>query len=313
MNKLNINRERKMILILALIVVVVFASFAALKLKAQSAEAIQVDNSSPLRISSSPLEIEISVQGEDFTLVKNDGRWACKEKEPLSLAYPKIAFMVETLRSLEAERVLEYAKVKDGQCGFDEPSAVLDVKLEDGRKKYFIGAYNSVLEEYYVRVEGSENVFLVSADSVALLNRSLKQLVAAPDITDVGIGDIDTIDVQYNETIRLTRSDSGFSVEQDGEKFEVSEYRASQICSAINSAKYSCKEYETTPSLERLYGLKEPAAEISLGTANGETYVLKLSEASDGKHYAIQTGNDVIYQIDGDYYGEILSRLKFDR
>lgn len=308
MSEWNI-KEKRIILILLLIIFLVFGIFFALKMQEIDAEKTANDVLTPLKISSLPTEFDVRTETERFQLKQINGEWVCSEREDLKLSYSKIAFMIETLKTLDAERIIEDETLLPIQCGLENPATVLEVIGVNGKKTYEIGDYNSVLDEYYVCVDDCTDIFMISADSIKLLNRSLMQLVDKPEITQLQINDISEILIETDEIYNLKRNEEGFVFEKNDDEFILSEYQTMNIYAAINSATYSCVVYDATAEMKSKYGLTHSVASITVKTEDGRSYKLKLAEAEDGKHYVSQNNDDVIYLIDDVYYEELLRRM----
>ena len=268
------------------------------------------ENADILKISSIPSKLEITLGSENFQLVQNNNQWTCREYDGLKLSYSKIAFMIETLRSLEAERILQNsAAVK--KYGLEKPSAIIKACTGSRVQTYYIGDYNSILNEYYVKTDDSDDIFLVRAENIRLLNRSLRQLVDVPEITRLQTNEITEITAEQGKKYSMERVQSGFLAKYDGRTTLISDYKAMKVYAAINSATYDCQVYDASENMKKSYGFDHPAATIKVKIQNGDVHTLKLAE-SKGQYYANENDTAVIYQIDENYYSEILKRTRFE-
>jgi hypothetical protein len=117
------------------------------------------------------------------------GEWRIESPEPHKADIIAVGEWIGTLRTLEAERVLEASPDSEANFGLDAP--MLTIELEDGgqRRTLEIGAMNPAGSARYARVSGATKLYLLSTSSVSTLNKSIGELrqKRALDTTDFAV------------------------------------------------------------------------------------------------------------------------------
>ncbi len=198
------------------------------------------------------------------------------------------------------------------EFGFDEPTAVIKVYVDNQITEYQVGAYNSTLREYYVKTSGSSEVYLVSSDTAGLVIRSLERYVDKPLIANVDTSQIAEIEIEHDESIRIKKNGESFDMSLDGKKSTLSEYKTLNIYSVLNSASYSCCDIDATTKEKKQYGLDEPVLIFGVKMDSGELYELKISKDGDGSYYANENDEPVVYQLDESTFETIWERTHPD-
>ena len=120
---------------------------------------------------------------EPLHFEKKDGVWICTEDEELELEQTYPEGIVDTFASLTATRRMDEIDAL-ADYGLEEPSYVISLQPADGKVKkeltLLIG--NSTGDEYYLQIEGQEDVvYTVASSAVGNLDHSLADMEKAED------------------------------------------------------------------------------------------------------------------------------------
>lgn len=105
-------------------------------------------------------EIRGTCVGGSFDVVRRDGMWSYADS-PDTLDTGRVSRMESLLISIPAERELE--QVEDlSVYGLENPQLTIELTFEDGSENTLnIGFYNSMIDQYYLRVDDSRTVYTV--------------------------------------------------------------------------------------------------------------------------------------------------------
>lgn len=101
---------------------------------------------------------------ETVSLIKGDEGWSAVNAAATELDQDAISSLLSNVLNIQAE--LQIDEVADfSQYGFDDPLATVTLKLQDDTVcEIVFGHYNEITAQYYLRLEGSNTVYVLSTN-----------------------------------------------------------------------------------------------------------------------------------------------------
>lgn len=232
---------------------------------------------------------------------KDDGTWKWVDNE----GFPLDATCIETLLTTLAEpgdtlTLLETA-VDPADCGLDDPERYLTFTVGEEITTLYFGDQKD--ESWYMRTEGTEEIYLVSNQLVSMMDISVYDMAVLPVLPELTRDNLSTITItEYGEissTVRVTKSADGWLM---GSK-TLDEDAIAEIETALAEFGFDkCFNYDPSPDAAPLCGLDEPTARITLsyvntvGTDTDLTVTLGLLR-EDGFYYATLNDDTTVYLL----------------
>lgn len=117
--------------------------------------------------------------GDEKISVKKDASgWELEADSEVTLDGSAIDKLAESIADLEASSVITKEEQTD-DYGFDNPNAELVVVTETADTTYTFGVLNSVTGEYYLKVTGSDNIFMVAEEFVENFEKGIDDIRAS--------------------------------------------------------------------------------------------------------------------------------------
>ncbi len=249
---------------------------------------------------------------ETYSLTRSGSTWYCVEDEDVSLNQSTISTMNTTFKDFEATRIIEDGNQYLAEFGLDDPQYIFTKQQEDGVTVYLVGNYNASLNEYYVMIEGTSQVYLISKSKMDKCTYALIEMIASPELSSVDSSSIQEIIVDGTEGgFRAYRSDDIFIFEsEDGEIHESNSYSALNIYYGLKNLDYeTCFTYHATGDDLSACGMDTPLIEVTIvyndSDENSCEYVVKIAQGEDGNYYVVSGNEDVIYQLSTDDFDTI--------
>ncbi|MBO5209232.1 MAG: DUF4340 domain-containing protein [Lachnospiraceae bacterium] len=109
-------------------------------------------------------EFSFTGGSETISLIKSDSGWSAVADETTQLDQDTVSSLLSNVLNIQAEIQIE--DVTDfSQYGFDDPLATVTLKLQDDTVYEIIfGHYNEVTAQYYLRLDGSNTVYVLSTN-----------------------------------------------------------------------------------------------------------------------------------------------------
>lgn len=216
----------------------------------------------------------------------------------------KLTALVYGLAHMDAAGTV--APAADDRYGFAAPSAQASLLLADGAVRLTLGRACPVGEAYYLRTDQSEEVYLVSAQSAALLLQGvddLRDLRLYPALNGADLTGLQAILLEHGgDAIELQRlqtdtASAFFGLVQpvvsvpDWEKV----YR--QLLSPLVllcPRRFVAQGEDLAP-----YGLDEPEYTLTL-LLNGETYRCAFTRKDPDTYYCTRLGSGLVSEVDAE-------------
>lgn len=296
--------------VLAVLALVVYGIFIGITLMQKGEAETEQFYYDQLLLPDSPDVIRVEHGTDCYELKKNGAQWVYTEDTDLPVSRVDVTFMNTTLRELVPERMIPDGEDYFHEFGLDQPSTIITMTVDGMEKVYRIGDYNPVLGEFYLSVDDSNCVYLLSIENTALINRSLLDLVADPYATDLDAASILAFGIKRGDDVYMAvHEDGAFTVTvSDGSSFQCSEYRVLNISSGFSAAEYSCSYINADEAEMEACGLAEPVLFTEIIMTDGSSLQLAVGEGSDGSYYMNENGGDTIYRIETSYFERLMER-----
>lgn len=120
---------------------------------------------------------------ETLEFVKEDETWYYSADKTLNIDQDAVNTMLTTASSLTAEsEVSDYEDLSE--YGMDTPSNTITLTTADGTITLNIGSENSILSQYYVMLNDSDNLYLVANTIGTTFQKALTDLIVVEDTTE---------------------------------------------------------------------------------------------------------------------------------
>ena len=309
----RIRQEIRIIVILAVLAAVVYGAFAGITLAHKNETETNQIYYNQLLLPDSPDIIRVEHGSDCYELKKENAQWIYTEDTDLPISRVDVTFMNTTLKELVPERIITDGGDYFSEFGLNQPSTIITMYVDGVEKVYRIGNYNSVLGEFYLSVDESSCVYLISVENTALINRSLLDLVADPYATDLDASEILAFGVKRKDgEYMAVHEDGAFTVATGDESFQCSEYRVLNISSGFSAAEYSCSYINAGEAELEACGLTDPVLMVEIIMADGSVLQLAAGEGNDGSYYLNENGGDTIYKIGTSYFERLMERTSLE-
>ena len=312
MAKKREQHEIKIIIILAILSVIIFGltfGIRAIQAHQQDATQVYIDNAT---MTQAPYSLEVTDDTEPFTLTKTDKTWSCENDPEIRVSSLRITMMRTVLKYFQPVRIITDAEDRWSEFGLDHPQRVMTLTSDEKKNTYLIGDYNPILDEYYMVLEGQDDVvFLMSSEDMKDFNLALLGYVNQPEAADLESKDLRAIRVKTpEESFDIDMSSGNYKVDTGSETFEAGQYLVLNILSTFTSNTYRCVGHQVTDAELAQYDLADPEYTVTFTDKDGKEYLMDVSAADDGKYYARENRNGVVYQIEPRTYENLIERTR---
>lgn len=122
------------------------------------------------------IRITYNYEGETYTFEKEEGVWYYAPDHSLEVTQMFVSSMAGIVGPLKAEQSI--SNVSDmAQYGLAENVRTIRFETETDSYTFEVGAYNSILDVYYMRKPSDTTVYVVSSLTVTAFDKSLDDVV----------------------------------------------------------------------------------------------------------------------------------------
>lgn len=290
------SKKTKRLIILAAVLVVLLAVYLVVYLAGQKKEkqdahdADVAENGFVIREMKEDEIVGFSYQhvGDEnyddtqYIFSKQGDTWYYKDDLNFPVNQEIAAMRVEELSKVYAKRLLEETDENFAAYGLDAPKLIISVT--DGKETitYNLGNYNESTADYYMNIEGTNEVYTVDPTLWVGFSMGLYDMVQMetfPEIQDDHITDLiietekDTLTFDFE--ITGTQEDAAnntvknvgdwYIIDSEGERVRANNSKVSALVSAIIGTEYVQEVNYNCPDEEMAaYGLDDPAVKITV-------------------------------------------------
>jgi len=294
------KHELKIIVILAVLCAVVYAAAAGLLVLNKEAED---PAAAALNLPDVARTIEISTDGDSFTLMREGTHWHCVQRQDTPVNSVMISIMASTFNDLDAERTIAPEKVNKAGFGLAEPAYTIKACGSTGVEKiWHVGSYNDLLGQYYVQVEGDDQTYLIEKSSMVKVMKNFLNIVETPRFNDLTASAVKEYKI-YNgaQNYRIFPEGEIYRFEVDGKIYDGDKYSAENIFYALKNIDFdNCVSYTADEEDLASYGLDDPDITIEMQVEDEkvkETILCKIAKNEDGTAYVNVRENGIVYLI----------------
>lgn len=233
------NQPKQFIIMLAALAVLVGGFFLLRAYNDRQAEAEEETENDTIVIvdgdSDDVTGLSYVYDGVTYTFEKEDDTWYYADDHSVNLTQATINTMISRALPLEAEQVITDVTDYD-QYGLADPERSITLTTADAVYTYYIGNANEIMDgNYYLQVDGSDDVLLVDYYIVTNFNKTLDDLIEEEE--------------EEEESTESSESEETESTES-GESEETESTEAGESSEAESTESGESSEAESTESGE---------------------------------------------------------------
>lgn len=171
--------------------------------------------------------VSLESSSSNYTIELSSSTYYLKDDHTFPLDQTKAQAILETVSSVECNRLVSETGGDSADYGLDKPLYTITAAYTDGAALTFkIGDYNRHTDSYYLSIEGEGKVYLIDKSFTSGFEYSMKDLLTDEKITepDDGFGCVTAIEIAFSDgtaykytLIPATIAESG-SEEEDTEE-----------------------------------------------------------------------------------------------
>ncbi|MDP4134053.1 MAG: DUF4340 domain-containing protein [Bacillota bacterium] len=245
----------------------------------------------------------------NIELRNENGTWKYSEDEkcPVDPSYPQK--MIDKICNLTASRVLTEEEAKE-DYGFKERGSNISASLKGGKViSFYIGDINSVINEYYIKINNDRKIYMVSSDFVNTFNYNINDLVikeTIPSYTQIEKMQISSGKENMTLIYKEQADDKGYKCFADGVGIDTQ--KAETLKSNLTALSFdTCVKYNAGEGELKSFGFSNPSYKLTV-KGNGGSYTLLFGNKVDGKIYVKLDSSKMVYTVKDD----ITNYLKAD-
>ena len=277
----KLEAKHKLVIVLIVLVLLLDALYLISSYQKKKAETEPTVTDSTVDLSVQNLDAVTGITwdygGDVFSLSREDGVWYNAQDDAFPVKQSLADQMLQALGNITSTQVItdvyDYA-----QYGLESPTMTLTVSLGNGSSDLTIGNQNPLTEDYYIRIDTSKNtVYTISADLIKAFSYGKNDLLQMETLPSFGTAvsiDVENENGSFTAVRDLTKDDENavWSLETgtalDSAKVE------ELVNYAIGTSWLSCVTYSATNQDLNDYGLKDPAAIVTLTDENDVSFTL---------------------------------------
>jgi hypothetical protein len=288
-------------LMIAALVLVALAGLLYWSGHHKSYSAVNASNVSPQILKLDPSSITgLTVKqqgGQPVTLVRNGAnQWEITEPRPLGADQTNVSGIVNTVSSLDSERVVENNGANLKTFGLDSPSVEVDVIESDHKSQHLLfGDATPTGDAIYAMVEGDPRVFTTYSYYKTSLDKGLDDLrdkrlipVAPPQITQVEL-------TRKGMDVTFGRDKNGWQIVKPS-PLRADSSQVEQLVSSLTGPAMNLSAPEN--GLASSFASASPVATVRVTDGSG-TQTLEVRKAKD-TYYAKSSAVEGVYQTTTD-------------
>lgn len=183
------QRQKKQFLIMIILLVVGVAAYIGIRVYNDRQEEKKAAEEEAEKIKVTELNRDDIIrfsylyEGETLEFEKEDDAWYYTADKSILLDGDQISSMLGTASSLTAAtEVTDYDSLAD--YGLEEPSNTITLQTTDTTITLYVGDTNEMLSQYYVKKDGDDAVYLISANLSSVFGKSVSDLTKEEEATE---------------------------------------------------------------------------------------------------------------------------------
>lgn len=176
------KQKKQFIVVLAALVLLIAAYFAVNSyVKKEQKKEEEEAQISVAKVDSDKIDtFSYTVEGTTYEFKKEDENWVCESDTSIELDSDSVTDMLGNLNDVQAEEELtDYDDLAD--YGLDDPQNQITVHMGEDQKTFSIGDYNDMVGNYYLKVDGDDNVYLIDSGLKDAFSKEPESLAKTED------------------------------------------------------------------------------------------------------------------------------------
>jgi hypothetical protein len=310
------KKQNRLLLILLILLVIFLAAYVLLRQYNQDLEEQEAAETEESTIAFLPEDLDTSnIIGISFTSGQellqfeySEDTWYLSKDHNCPLDQDMMTSLQSNISSLTASREVADNLDDLASYGLDNPSNTVTVVDSNGvSATIYIGSLNSVTENYYIYMKDVDKVYTVESNFVNAFNYELTDLIQIEDVPTMSSDLLTKVTVQksdgkwvmsYQEdgdtSLDYTATSTWFLTSPKKEVSAMDSSLSSTMTSTISSlSPESCVAYHIDDSDLKTYGLKNPAAKITVNYNEAVTVEVEdESESQESESAASESSAD---------------------
>lgn len=183
------NKQVKQFIVLIVVAVVAVVALMGVnayndRKEQESAEAEESAVITVVDISSDDIEsVSYVYDGESIKLNRDGDTWVYDSDDSIDIDEDAVETMIANLEGVTANELLD--DVDDlSAYGLDDTEDIISVDTDSGTINIYIGIQNEFSSDYYIMVDGSEQVYTVGSSIINAFSKSVDDLTAEEDTSE---------------------------------------------------------------------------------------------------------------------------------
>lgn len=316
------KRQKKMIILLGVLAVCVAGTAAVSQIDFE--EKMSETETAIIDIDSADItRLAWNYEGE-AAFVRQDGTWKYEADDKMAVDQELLDEIAENLSQITSDKMVEEVQALS-VYGLSDPSYSITVETEDETYEIQIGDETFSDGEVYISI-GDDYVYLTDAGLVDEISYSpldcvqKEEIPEMESISSISVENQESLEMVYKENSGYCYSDAYTYYLKDGEDYRnLDNEKGESTFSSLSEFSWEeCADYYAEDSELGNYGLKEPAAEVSIvytpsqeeeeeekeeeeETDEEQEFSYQVGTAND-TYYARLTDSNIIYTISQEVY-----------
>lgn len=316
------KRQKKMIILLGVLAVCVAGTAAVSQIDFE--EKMSETETAIIDIDSADITRLAWKYEEEAAFVRQDGAWKYEADDKMAVDQELLDEIAENLSQITSDKMVEEVQALS-VYGLSDPSYSITVETEDETYEIQIGDETFSDGEVYISI-GDDYVYLTDAGLVDEISYSpldcvqKEEIPEMESISSISVENQESLEMVYKENSGYCYSDAYTYYLKDGEDYRnLDNEKGESTFSSLSEFSWEeCADYYAEDSELGNYGLKEPAAEVSIvytpsqeeeeeekeeeeETDEEQEFSYQVGTAND-TYYARLTDSNIIYTISQEVY-----------
>lgn len=125
---------------------------------------------------------------------------------------------VSAFLAVSTSRIVTDDTAKEADYGLDEPYLTIEIESKSGKKEtFYLGSYNTMLQEYYLKIEGKDKIYTVGTDLVYICRQDMYDYATVEAFPEYSVETLNNIVITNDDTsIELAYFENGYETDLIG-------------------------------------------------------------------------------------------------
>lgn len=182
------KQKRQMIIIVAVLLLLILG-YLLLRANNARQEALETQAAAEAVITVTDFDasditaLSYQLDGETLSFTKTDDVWNYDADTSIDLDEDAVEDLISTVSNLTAEtKIDEYNDLSE--YGLEEPVNTIKLSMESGDLIIYVGSQNQVTGNYYIQIDGQDELYLISTDLSSEFASTVEDLTVEEEETE---------------------------------------------------------------------------------------------------------------------------------